>query len=217
MENQINTNEQNSQESGQNPVSQSVSLPEKPKVNYWMNFDYYIDGMKRIIIFFLILVTCLILISGFVIAYDKYQYNQAVKKTTILAEQLGYDTYNHLALGRVYNTLYYDNIVLLFTSNLSPEDFKLKMDGIRLEVISEYPRRPDYPYIPPQFTDDKVRSKLSFTKDGFPDPYISGWWLREDKKAIKIEYVDSNQKSNVFEYDNKLNKGNLVIIEYSNR
>lgn len=36
MENQINTVEQNAPQVGQNPVSQPVALPEKPKVNYWM-------------------------------------------------------------------------------------------------------------------------------------------------------------------------------------
>jgi len=36
MENQNNTGAQNTQQVGQNPVSQPISLPEKPKVNYWM-------------------------------------------------------------------------------------------------------------------------------------------------------------------------------------
>lgn len=36
MENKINTGNQNAQQDEQNPVSQSVQLPEKPKINYWM-------------------------------------------------------------------------------------------------------------------------------------------------------------------------------------
>jgi len=36
MENQINMGDQNSQQVGQNPSSQSVQIPEKQKVNYWV-------------------------------------------------------------------------------------------------------------------------------------------------------------------------------------
>lgn len=36
MENQINTGKQNTQQVGQNPVSQPVATPEKPKINYLM-------------------------------------------------------------------------------------------------------------------------------------------------------------------------------------
>ena len=36
MENQINVSNQNTQQIGQNPVSQPVQVPEKPKINYWM-------------------------------------------------------------------------------------------------------------------------------------------------------------------------------------
>lgn len=36
MENQINMGDQNTQQLGQNPISQPVQIPEKPKVNYWM-------------------------------------------------------------------------------------------------------------------------------------------------------------------------------------
>lgn len=36
MENQINAGDQNVQQIGQNPVSQPVQIPEKPKINYWM-------------------------------------------------------------------------------------------------------------------------------------------------------------------------------------
>jgi len=36
MENQINAGDQNTQQIGQNPVSQPMQLMEKPKVNYWM-------------------------------------------------------------------------------------------------------------------------------------------------------------------------------------
>ncbi|KKQ24433.1 MAG: hypothetical protein US39_C0016G0046 [Microgenomates group bacterium GW2011_GWC1_37_12b] len=36
MENQINEGSQNTQQIGQSPVSQPVSMSEKPKVNYWM-------------------------------------------------------------------------------------------------------------------------------------------------------------------------------------
>lgn len=35
MENQINTGDENSQQIGQNPVGQSVQIPEKPRINYW--------------------------------------------------------------------------------------------------------------------------------------------------------------------------------------
>jgi len=35
MENQTNTGDQNSQQIGQNPVDQSVQIPEKPRINYW--------------------------------------------------------------------------------------------------------------------------------------------------------------------------------------
>lgn len=36
MENQPNTDNQNAQQIGQNPVAQPVQIPEKPKVNYWI-------------------------------------------------------------------------------------------------------------------------------------------------------------------------------------
>jgi len=36
MENQINMGDQNIQQIGQNPVSQPIPTPEKPKFNYWM-------------------------------------------------------------------------------------------------------------------------------------------------------------------------------------
>lgn len=36
MENQINIGDQNAQQVGQNPVNQTASIPEKPKINYWM-------------------------------------------------------------------------------------------------------------------------------------------------------------------------------------
>lgn len=36
MENQVNVGDQNSQQIGQNPVSQPVQIPDKPKINYWM-------------------------------------------------------------------------------------------------------------------------------------------------------------------------------------
>lgn len=36
MENQINVSDQNTQQVGQNPVSQPVQVPEKPKINYWI-------------------------------------------------------------------------------------------------------------------------------------------------------------------------------------
>lgn len=36
MKNQINVGNQNTQQIGQNPTSQSVQIPLKPKVNYWM-------------------------------------------------------------------------------------------------------------------------------------------------------------------------------------
>lgn len=36
MENQINVGDQNTQQIGQNPISQPVTQQEKPKVNYWM-------------------------------------------------------------------------------------------------------------------------------------------------------------------------------------
>jgi hypothetical protein len=36
MENQINGGDQNAQQIGQNPISQSTQIPEKPKFNYWM-------------------------------------------------------------------------------------------------------------------------------------------------------------------------------------
>lgn len=36
MENQINVSDQNTQQVGQNPVSQPVQIPEKPKFNYWI-------------------------------------------------------------------------------------------------------------------------------------------------------------------------------------
>jgi hypothetical protein len=36
MENQINVGDQNTQQVGQNPVSQPVQIPEKPRINYWM-------------------------------------------------------------------------------------------------------------------------------------------------------------------------------------
>lgn len=35
MENQINTGDENSQQIGQNPVGQSVQIPEKPRISYW--------------------------------------------------------------------------------------------------------------------------------------------------------------------------------------
>ncbi len=36
MENQVNVGDQNTQQVGQNPVSQPMQIPEKPKINYWM-------------------------------------------------------------------------------------------------------------------------------------------------------------------------------------
>ncbi len=36
MENKVNVGDQNTQQIGQNPVSQPFSFPEKPKVNYWV-------------------------------------------------------------------------------------------------------------------------------------------------------------------------------------
>lgn len=36
MENQINVSDQNTQQIGQNMSNQSVQIPEKPKINYWM-------------------------------------------------------------------------------------------------------------------------------------------------------------------------------------
>lgn len=36
MENQVDIGDQNAQQVGQNPVSQPASIPEKPKLNYWM-------------------------------------------------------------------------------------------------------------------------------------------------------------------------------------
>jgi len=36
MENQVNVNDQNSQQIGQNPISQPTEVQAKPKVNYWM-------------------------------------------------------------------------------------------------------------------------------------------------------------------------------------
>ena len=36
MENQVNIGDQNTQQIEQNPVSQNIQIPEKPKVNYWM-------------------------------------------------------------------------------------------------------------------------------------------------------------------------------------
>src|SRR3989338_3885272 len=36
MENQTNISDQNIQQMGNNPVGQPVSIPEKPKLNYWM-------------------------------------------------------------------------------------------------------------------------------------------------------------------------------------
>lgn len=36
MENQTNMGDQNTQQIGQNPISQSTQIPEKPKINYWI-------------------------------------------------------------------------------------------------------------------------------------------------------------------------------------
>lgn len=173
--------------------------------------------MSRKLILFLIILTLPIILFLVIHIYNQYAYNQSIQKIISLGEKLGYNNKNHLAVGRVFNWMYYDNFVLIFTSESTQEEFQRKIDKLKLEVIQNYKRTPGFPNIPPKFTDDKVKSKLTLKKAGYSDPYLTRWWLGKDKRAIVIEFLDNNGKNSSGFYDGKQFRGNLVIIEYHNR
>ncbi len=175
------------------------------------------------------IITVSILLLSIIIfpIYSSYTYNKTLENDTDrlyqTAKQLGYKESDYLNYRHVYSNgidASYDVLELLFVTNLTPEEFKNKVNRLPLDIEEGSSTLEDTPnYLYYSFDELKKYLELKDLNNEQQYPTLTRWlyiFEPKSKKTWTVSYAQSGENEQWY-YNNSQIDGNIVQLEFKRR